>query len=415
MSHRIVVVGAGTGGTMTANLLARELKKDLANGAISLTVVGDSPQHCFQPGNLDVAFRGVSAARFLHAERPLLERHVQFVDSGAARIDTAERNVLLGDGGTLAYDHLILATGAEARQDLIPGLAEHTLSFHLGPKVAQRIWDRLEGFQGGHIVVAIAEFPYKCPPSPNEACFLLDEHLRKRGLRGKTRITLLTPYPRAYPAEKVSHQVEERFKKLGIELGTFFSLGEAKPGALVSLEGDEVACDLALVVPPHRGARLVTDSGLGDKEGWVPADKETMRVTGQPSTYALGDCTNIPISKSGVVAHLQAVVVAKNILSDLGRDFGDWAYNGRINCPMEVGDHRLLFVSATYEQPPEENKPTIIKYAMKKAFNRMYWTALSGRLEWMFEMYFGPTATHRLPQVPGDDMGPKEEAPPLGP
>jgi sulfide:quinone oxidoreductase len=405
VTHRIVVVGAGTGGTMAANLLARGLGKDLRNGSVSLTVVGESDQHCFQPGNLDAAFRGAPPERFLRPQRPLLEKRVAFVGCGAARIDTTQRKVLLKDGGELPYDHLVLATGAEARQDLVPGLAEHTFTFHLGPQVAQRIWDRLKDFRGGHVAVAIAEFPYKCPPSPNEACFLLDEHLRKRGLRGKTRITLLTPYPRAYPAEKVSHQVEERFAKLGIGLGAFFSIGEAKPGALVSLEGDEFPCDLAIVVPPHRGARLITESGLGDKEGWVPTDKQTLRVPGQPGTYALGDCTDIPISKSGVVAHLQSLVVAKNVLADLGRGPGEWAYNGRINCPMEVGDHRLLFVSATYEQPPEEDEPTVVKFAMKKAFNLVYWQALKGRLEWMFRIYFGPTAARRSPATPGQGTG----------
>lgn len=412
MPHRIVIVGAGTGGTMVANILAGDLKPDLANGTLSITVVGDSSEHCFQPGNLDVAFKGAKPERFLHAQRPLLRKGVAFHAQGAQRIDAQASQITLNDGAVLPYDHLVLATGAEARQDLIPGLQEHTQSFHLGPKIAQRIWDDLQDFHGGTIVVAIAEFPYKCPPSPNEACFLLDEHLRKQGLRDKTTIRLLTPYPRAYPASKVSEQVEARFKKLGIELGTFFNVERAEAKALHSLEGETAPFDLAIVIPPHRGVQLITDSGLGDKEGWIPTDKQTMRVVGHDRIYALGDCTNIPISKSGVVAHLQSVVVAKNILADLGKTFGEWAYNGRISCPMEIGDHRLLFVSGTYEQEPQQDQPTIVKYAMKKAFNRMYWTALSGKLEWMFDWYFGPTATHRLPTLPGDELGPKEEPPP---
>lgn len=398
---------------MVANLLAADLKAELVRGECTITVVGDSPEHCFQPGNLDVAFKGAKPGRFLHPEKPLLNKRVEFLAMGAQKIRAQDALIVLGNGQTLAYDHLVLATGAEARQDLIPGLKQHTHSFHLGPAVAQRLWNDLQTFRGGRIVVAIAEFPYKCPPSPNEACFLLDEWLRKEGLRDATEIKLLTPYPRAYPAAKISEQVEARFKKLGIALEPFFNLGEVDGAKKVlrSLEGDEVPYDVAIVIPPHRGAHVIVESGLGDKDGWIPTDKQTLRVQGHANLYALGDCTNIPISKSGVVAHLQSVVVAKNILGDLGKRLGEWAYNGRINCPMEIGDHRLLFVSATYEEPPEQDNPTIVKYAMKKAFNRMYWSALSGKLEWMFDLYFGPTATHRLPTVPGDAADAKEDAP----
>lgn len=412
MTHRILIVGAGTGGTLLANLLAKDLKHELDAGDLEVHVLGDSDTHCFQPGNLDVAFRGVDPERFLHPQRPLLDKRVTFSDEGAERIVPAARQVQTKTGRIIGYDHLVLATGGYARPDLMPGL-EGSLSFHRGPREAQRIWDALQEFQGGRIVVAITEVPYKCPPSPNEACFLLDEHLRKRGLREKTSIKLLTPYPHAYPAAAIAEQVEARFLEKGIELGSFFNAMEVDPDqkAIRSLEGEEVPYDLLVAIPPHRGAPVVAESGLADREGWIPVDRETLRVEGHPRTYALGDATALPISKSGVVAHLEALVVHKNILSDLGKEIGEWAYDGRINCPMEVGDHRLLFISATYQRAPEKDKPTVVKYAMKKAFNRLYWTALGGDLEGLFHLYFGDTSEHRLPEGPGETDDVKEDPP----
>lgn len=402
MPETIVVVGAGTGGCLTANLLAKELRRELDAGDIELYVVEERGEHAFQPGNLDVAFRGKDPEAFLRPAAPLLDKRIRFRPEGAERIDLQKRCLTLGDAGVITFDHLVIATGAVARPDLMPGLTEGSLSFHLGPRKAKDIWDALQDFQGGKVVVAIAQVPYKCPPSPNEACFLLDEHFRKRGMRDKVEIKLLTPFPRAYPAEAVSEQVQERFDEKGITLEPFFMMDSVDPKkkVAVSMEGTEVPYDLLIAIPPHSGAPLIQRSGIGDAEGFVPTDRETMRVKGQEHVYALGDCTDLPISKSGVVAHLQSLVVANNILADLGKEEGEFAYNGRINCPMEVGDHRLLWVQSTYKEAPQPNRPSMVKYAMKKAFNRMYWKALSGDLEWMFKLYFGPTSEHRLPEVP---------------
>lgn len=386
---RIVIVGAGTGGTLTANLLASELRHEMETGEVRITIAESSPVHTYQPGSLDVAFRGVAPDKFQRPTTKLLDKHVSVV-AGAQRIDPAARQVMLDEGRSVPYDVLILATGSVGRWDLIPGL-ETAATFHGGPHKAQEIWQALQGMKEGRIVVAITEMPYKCPPSPNEACFLLDDYFTKRGDRGRFEIKMLTPMPRAYPAAAISDQVEERFTEKDIQLGPFWMSDRVEGGYIYNMEGDAEPFDLLIAIPPHRGAEIVARSGLGDEEGWVRVDKGTMRMAKHPEIYALGDCTALPISKSGVVAHLQALVVVKNILAQLKKE-SSWRYNGRINCPMEVGDHKLLWVSATYDSPPEPNQPTYVKYLMKKAFGKMYWRVLSGDLEWMMRKYFGETA-----------------------
>ncbi|HXX72087.1 MAG TPA: FAD/NAD(P)-binding oxidoreductase [Candidatus Acidoferrales bacterium] len=391
--QRVVVIGSGDGGTFTANLLALELRDEIRGGLASVQLIGEHLKHPFQPGNLDVAFKGASPDKYVKDETDLLRKEVEFIQDPAVRIDLQGRSVTTKSGRTLDYNFLVIATGAVADPSKVPGLSDGALNFHTGAVDSQRIWESIKSFQGGTIVVAIAGTPHKCPPSPNEAAFMLDEYFHKRGIREKVNIKFLTPYPRPYPAEKISRVVEPLFKERGIDVSTFFNVDAVDPAAkkIYSLEGEVVQYDMLIAIPPHHGADVIINSGIGDEDGYVPTDRGTMRVEGQEGVYAIGDATNIPVSKSGVVAHLQSVVVAHNIVSEINKTAEFLEYNGRINCPMEVGSHRAIFVSATYTSPPTDQTPSVVKYLMKRSFAMIYWRALNGSLERIFDGFFGQT------------------------
>jgi sulfide:quinone oxidoreductase len=391
--QRVVVVGSGDGGTFTANLLVSELHDEIRGGLATVQLVGEHLKHPFQPGSLDIAFKGADPDKYVKDETDLLRKGVDFIQDPAVKIDFATRTVTTKGGRALGYDFLVIATGAVADPSMIPGLAEGSMNFHTGGKNAQRIWEALQKFEGGTVVVAIAGTPHKCPPSPNEAAFMLDEFLRKRGIREKAKIRFLTPYPRPYPAEKISKVVEPMFQEKGIEVSTFFNVESVDPAGrkIYSLEGEAIDYDLLVAIPPHHGADVILNSGIGDEDGYVPTYKGTMNVVGQKGVYCIGDATNIPVSKSGVVAHLQSVVVAHNIVEEMQKSPDLLEYNGRINCPMEVGHHRAIFVSATYTSPPTDQTPSVVKYYMKRSFAMIYWRALNGSLERIFDVFFGKT------------------------
>jgi sulfide:quinone oxidoreductase len=391
--QRVVVIGSGDGGTFTANLLASELHGEIRGGLASVQLVGEHLKHPFQPGNLDVAFKGADPEKYVRDETELLRKGVDFIQDPAVKIDYATKSVTTKSGRVLGYDFLVIATGAVADPSKVPGLAEGSMNFHTGGKDSQLIWETLQKFEGGTVVVAIAGTPHKCPPSPNEAVFMLDEFFRKRGIRDKVKIKFLTPYPRSYPAEKISRVVEPMFQGKGIEVSTFFNVDAVDPKEhkIYSLEGETSDYDLLIAVPPHHGADVIINSGLGDQDGYVPTNRGTMQVVGQEGVYCIGDATNIPVSKSGVVAHLQSVVVAHNIVSEIEKSHDILEYNGRINCPMEVGQHKAIFVSATYTSPPTDQTPSMVKYYMKRSFAMIYWRALNGSLEMIFDVFFGKT------------------------
>ncbi len=391
---RIVIIGAGAGGTMTANLLAKRLHRSITRGDVSLTLVGEGPDNFFEPGNLDIAFKGKNPDSIVRKERSLLRSEVKFNPTPAARIDLQTRVIALRDSSALDYDHLVIATGAVPVPEMMSGLSEGSLNFHTSAYAAAKIWDALGRLRRGKVVVAITSVPYKCPPSPNEAAFMVDEYYRNKGLRKDIEIKFLTPYPRPYPAENVSEVVQRLYEERGIGTIPFFNADHVDPVAkkIFSMEGESVDFDLLIAVPPHVGAEVVRASRIGDKEGWIPTDKHTMVMKGHPEVYVLGDAADIPISKSGVVAHLQSKVVAHNLVSDLEGSSEILEYNGRINCPLETGHRRALFVSGTYDSPPPKQSPTLVRYVMKKGFAWMYWSVLKERWEGLFDVYFGETS-----------------------
>lgn len=386
---RVVVVGGGTGGTLLANKLASLLKAEVSSGRVEVHLFADSAEHVFSPGNIDIAFRGTDPRSFRRPERELLDRRVLLHERAVERIDLNERAVHF-DSERLSYDYLVIATGSFARPDVIKGLKEASYNFHTGQEDARRTWDALERFSGGRILV-LTNIPHKCPPSPVEAAFLVEELMRKRGIRERVEVSFATPYARAYPAAAIAEVVEPLMEERGIRLYTMFNTDyvDPKEKKVYSLEGEEIGFDLLITVPPHRGAEVVFRSEIGDEEGWVPADRETLRHPKSDDVYAIGDATSIPISKSGVVAHLEAIVAAENIASDYLGTGKVYCYTGRINCPLELGGRRAVFVAATYERPPARQNPSLLKYLMKRAFPAVYWEMLRGRVDPVFDFYLG--------------------------
>ena len=241
-TKNIVIVGGGSGGTISANLLAKELRSEIHAGQVKLYLVSGAKTHIFQPAYLHVAFENQNSKSIVRDEATLLKKEVQLIPQDAEKLDLAKQEVTLKSGEKIGYQYLIIATGSVTNPDAIPGLRETSLNYHTSPEDSRKIWNAIEQFNGGHVVVGIAGVPYKCPPSPNEAAFLIDDYFRNRGIRDKVRITFLTPYPRPYPAETMSKVVEPRFQKRGIEVVTFFNVESVDPGKheVYSLEGESL-------------------------------------------------------------------------------------------------------------------------------------------------------------------------------
>lgn len=377
MPARVVVLGGGVGGTLAANLLDKDLRRD-----VHITVVDPSGMHDYQPGYLYVALGEAKGHWLTREERTLLRGDVDLAIERAIRIHPDAGMVQLERGGELAYDYLVIATGARLVPEAIPGLSEGSFEFYSLPG-AERLSQELARFTGGRIKVGVAGIPYKCPPAPVEFTFMVEEYLRKRGLRDRSEVELLSPLNRAFTIESASKLIAPIMEERGIGLTTFFNVEAVDPGAGIveSLEGEKQGYDLLVLVPPHKGQQVVIDSGLGDPGGWLPTDKHTLNVEGQERIFALGDATNLPISKSGSTAHFEAPVIASRIASLIHGSAPKENYGGRVMCFLETGNGQATSLRFDYEHPPVPPQPNRAWHMAKWLFNRMYWeTVPRGRI-----------------------------------
>jgi sulfide:quinone oxidoreductase len=383
---RILILGGGVGGTLTANLLIKKLRRQVKAGEVTITVVDQTGQHTYQPGFMYIAMGGERAEKLQRPERGLLDSRINLVVGEVAKVDEQAQVVHLHDGLPLAYDYLVLATGSR----ILPEAIEHfdTEAHHFyTAEAALKLRKALDAFKGGKIVVAIAGMPYKCPPAPLEVSFLIESELRDRGLRGKSEVHFCSPIGRAFTIESVSEMATPIFEQKGIEVHTFFNVESIDPTRHVvqSLEGEELPYDLLILVPPHKGQQFLMDSGLAPAPGgWLPTDRATLQVGGRANVFALGDATDLPLSKAGSTAHFEAPVVTERIAAAIeGRavnhKHGD--YLGKVMCFFEIGDGKGTLLQFDYEHPPRPPKPNQLWHLGKIVFNKTYWhTVPKGRV-----------------------------------
>jgi len=383
--QRVLVLGGGVGGTLVANLISRKLKKAIDAGDASVTVVDESGTHVYQPGFMYIAMGGERASDLERPERSLLDQRVELVVGRIAAIDDAARLVRLDNGRELAWDQLVLATGSRIVPEAIPHFEQEAHHFY-SAEAAAKLRVALDAFTGGKVVIGIAGMPYKCPPAPLEVAFLIEAELRQRGLRDKSEMHYCSPIGRAFTIESVSEMATPILEDKGIELHTFFNVETIDPQnkTIGSLEGEELPYDLLILVPPHKGAQVVIDSGLAPGAGWLPTEKDTLNVKGHADIWALGDATDLPLSKAGSTAHFQAPVVAERVAAAVvGREpeGKKSIYTGRVMCFFEIGDGKGTLLRFDYDHPPKPPKPGRIWHLGKIVFNKTYWhTVPRGRV-----------------------------------
>jgi sulfide:quinone oxidoreductase len=384
--QRILILGGGVGGTLTANLLVKKLRARIDRGEVELAVVDSTGQHVYQPGFMYIAMGGERASALQRPERSLLDKRVTLVIGEVAKVEDERRIVTLTDGRALGYDQLVLATGSRIVPEAIEHFEAEAQHFYTA-EGAERLRQALDKFDGGRIVIGIAGMPYKCPPAPLEVAFLIEAELRERGLRDRSTIEYCSPIGRAFTIESVSEMATPILEKKGIDLHTFFNVEAIDPVRKViqSLEGEELAYDLLILVPPHKGQQFLVDSGLAPAPGgWLPTDRATLSVGGRANVHALGDATDLPLSKAGSTAHFEAPVVTERIVAAIeGREPSQkhGEYRGKVMCFFEVGDGKGTILQFDYDHPPKPPKPNQLWHLGKIVFNKTYWhTVPKGRV-----------------------------------
>jgi sulfide:quinone oxidoreductase len=353
--RRLLVLGAGTAGTMVVN----KLRPLLARDEWEITVVDQSEEHHYQPGYLFVPFGTYRPEEIVKPRARLITVGVRQVTGTIDRVDTDAHVVHLADGTELPYDQLVIATGTHPIPEETPGLAEPEAkergvhSFYtLEDSVALR--DALQRFEGGRLVVNLIDLPIKCPVAPLEFAFLAEAWLREHGLRERTEVTYVTPLDGAFTKPLAARELGGMFEDRGIQLEADFMLErvDLDDKLLVSYDEREVPFDLLVTVPLNMGAAYVARSGLGDELNHVRVDKHTFLADGHDDIFALGDAANLPTSKAGSVAHFAIDVFVENFLRHVEGLPMQASFDGHANCFIESGDGKAMLLDFNYDTEP---------------------------------------------------------------
>lgn len=390
MTHRVVILGAGTGGTLTANRLRRRYSADEAR----ITVVDQDDRHVYQPGLLFVPFGLAHPEDVVRPRGRQLRGGIEYRRRGVERVDIEANQVHLADGSALEYDVLVVATGAvlvpEETEGLTgPGWMERVFTFY-SLEGAAALEGALARFDGGRIVVNVVDLPIKCPVAPLEFCFLADWYFTDRGIRDQVEIVYATPLDGAFTKPVSSRQLGEMLAEKGVELVTEFNTGEVdgEGGRLVAYDGRELPFDLAVVVPLHGGAPYVGRSpGLGDELNFVPADEHTLQAAAAPNVFVIGDAANVPASKAGSVTHFEGETLVANVGHFLAGEPLESRFDGHANCFIETGFHKALLIDFNYETEPLPGhypgpvglpllKESRLNHIGKLLFQWFYWHSL---------------------------------------
>ncbi|ALE94507.1 NAD(P)/FAD-dependent oxidoreductase [Serratia marcescens] len=394
MRQRIVIVGGGTGGTILANVLAEKLHREIINNKVELLMISDSPLHYYKPAFMYVAFNTFFKQELTRSQRSLLRPEIQFIVDKAESFDLTQRNITTQSGKIYSYDFLVFATGCVPWPERIEGLAQAGDHFYQY-QAARRLAQKLATIEKGRIFITVSfpetpNVPHQCGIAPIETTLMLDDYLRRRGVRKAVEIVYTYPtisqllrnclflqrptgeaLPAIFAARDIRHQ-----------RGFTLSRVDAQRNIAYSAEGEEQPFDILMATPPIRAVEAVRNTGLSDienGEGWLPTDHQTLQVYGQQGVYVIGDTVDLPVSKAGGSCHNQAPVIADNIVAEIRLGQTVSHYDGKVQAVAQMGLNAGMPLVYDYRHDVLPTPATKVGGMLRNGFNRgLYWATVRG-------------------------------------
>ena len=370
---KVVVVGDGAAGLIMSNKLRMLTDRE----SVSISLIGNSPLHYFKPDGIHIP---LNLRNYKDSVKPtafLINPGIEYIRDTVSKIDVHNRSVTLSGGKPVNYDILIIATGNRFAPQDVNGYQGNAYHFYDLPHAVE-LSERLKKFKGGRIVIGQASVPIQCPPAPYEFTFLLEDYLRHKGIWDKTEIHYVYPLGRVFTIPNVAEEVQKLFDERGIQYHTFFNV-ENIDGAsrkVSSLEGEDIGYDLLIMVPPHRGQQMITDSGLADQTGYIDVDRFHLNYGDLDDVFVIGDATNLPVSKAGASAHFEAEYLANRIANETSGHVYDDSYKGQVACTTVTGQGRAMTLFFSYDKPPRAWHESKTDYFLKWTSADTYFTGM---------------------------------------
>ncbi|HMS30221.1 MAG TPA: FAD/NAD(P)-binding oxidoreductase [Saprospiraceae bacterium] len=388
---RILILGAGTAGTMMAN----HLHKELDPKEWEIIIIDERKLHYYQPGFLFLPFDIYDEDDLYKNIDDFIPKEVKLYREKIEKIVPKENVVKLYNGDQFHYEILIIATGARIAPEEVAGMQgsewqKSVFDFYtFEGSLALR--NKLRNWEGGKLVVHITEMPIKCPVAPLEFSFLADSYFKNKKMRDKVEITYVTPLSGAFTKPKATETLDHLLHDKNISIVSDFAIMEVdnENKKIIDYGNKEVPFDLLVTVPTNKGDDLIERSGLGDELNFIPTNKATLQSKANENIFVIGDATNIPASKAGSVAHFEAEILTENIIRYIKSEPLKEEFDGHANCFVETGGGKALLIDFNYTHEPVEGtypfpgvgplrllQESRMNHMAKLAFRWIYWNML---------------------------------------
>ncbi len=351
-SQTVVVLGGGVGGVAAANRLRRRLDRKHR-----VILVNREPEFSFAASYLWVMSGQRRVSQVTKPLSSLERRGIEVVIGDIEAIDAANRTVIV-NGERITADYLVVSLGADYATDAVPGLSEVGTTFATLAG-AQQLEPAIDAMTRGRVLLVTAAPLYRCPAAPYEAALLIDDMLRRNGVRANVEVALHSaePGPMGVAGANVSAAVTGILASRGIDYRPSHQIVSVEPGSAEFADAQSEAFDLLVYMPSIKVPAVVGASSLASPVGWIEADRHTL-ATAFPGVYAIGDNVQLPLSigkplpRAGVFAHAQALVVADNIVATIHGRAAAATFDGHGGCFVEVGSGKAGFGTGDFYAEP---------------------------------------------------------------
>jgi sulfide:quinone oxidoreductase len=374
----VAVLGAGIGGITQVYELRKELGK-----SVDIVLVGDSDRFEFTPSNPWVAV-GWRKSKQVTVDLPAVMKKygIEFHGCGARRLHADDNRIELNDGSDVTYDYLVIATGPKLAFDEVPGLGPHGGHTQSVCKTghAESSFVDFESLVAdpGPVVVGAAPMA-SCFGPAYEYAFILDTELKKRKIRDKIPMHLVTPEP--YVGHlgldgvgDTKSLMESELRNRHIQWTCNAKITEVEEGKIRFTEFDEDGNEKkehelefkhAMILPAFKGVDAIAGiEGLTNPRDFILID-EYQRNPKYQNIYSVGVCVAIPpvgptpvptgAPKTGYMIESMVTAATHNIAHAIRNEqpeaIGTWS----AVCLADFGDTGVAFVAVPQIPPRNTN------------------------------------------------------------
>ncbi|XP_065884584.1 sulfide:quinone oxidoreductase, mitochondrial-like [Dysidea avara] len=394
-SYRFVVAGGGAGGLAIASSLARKY------GDGNVAVIEPSDVHYYQPMWTLVGGGEKTLQDSAKEMSKLMPKNATWIKEKVEQFDPAQNLVYTSDNRKVNYDYLVVAMGLQVNFNKIEGLPEALedpasgVASNFSPKYVNKTFELIKNFQGGNAIFTMPTLPIKCPGAPQKIMYLAEDYFRnKSGVRDKTTVMYNSALAVLFGVKKYANSLWKVVERKGIQVNLHTNLVEVmskekKAMFTITNPADNTTTnkifdyDMIHVSPPMGPLACLKDSPVSDANGWVDVNKTTLQHMRFPNVFAIGDCSNVPTSKTAAAVAGQSGVLLKSLESVMKGEIPAEKYDGYTSCPLITGYGTTILAEFDFNAAPLETFPidqgkerTSMYYLKRDIMPELYWSGL---------------------------------------